>query len=683
MLTGKLLRLALDFAVRIKNRKRERFEGLKLFMARIKGFFNLLGFIAQPWLCVVVYLWALELRAAVGTESAPPSAWLADCGAILLTLAFWTFALCLALSACGMLVGRRVALGCNSFAAKAAFIAVTALHFVRWLVNWRLSFSDHDAVLIFLFAATAVFAIWVLVRRKKALAPQGTSLNFTDCFYFGALPVLLGTTVFTGARVAGYLVSGRSAPDAIAGVSSKSENVSDRPNVILVVSDALRAESMSLYGHSRETTPQLDQWAKRVAVFLQMHSNSTSTKPSITTILSGKHPFSHGRLTKGQPPYRSSENLLQELRAFGYTVAAVTSNEDASLNLLGFGDYLTQPERTAFEFLSLRWLREHGIYPTPTGGRLYQSLAQFLPFIGYPARTSYYGFADVTLDNAQALLTRLKQPFFLFVHIHEPHDPYDASPRFKERYSSPEAIGLRKKLPSSYYSHYGIELQTAVDAYRNQYEESISFLDAELGRFISYVERLRWANNLLFILTGDHGESFERGFMNHGDDLYETSTHVPLVIRFPGQQQGARIRGLVQSTDIAPTILSVAGIPVPAWMDGRPLRLSETPRPAPTVTINFKDPVGQQIFSLPTKLAIWAMDYKMIVTCDSPGIELYNLSEDPRENLDLSNQKTGLVDELTHELKARLQGRFAKQMESCVDSNNSRRVIHERDFRKD
>ncbi|MGE5302444.1 MAG: sulfatase [Alphaproteobacteria bacterium] len=652
-------------------------------MARIKGFFNLLGLIAQPWLCVIVYLWALELRAAVGTESEPVSAWLADCGAILLTLTFWTFALCLALSVCGMLTGRRIALGCSTFAAKVAFIAVTALHLIRWLVNWRSSFSEHDAVLIFLFAASLVFAIWVLLRRKKALVPQSTPLDFADCFYFGALPVLLGVAVFTGARVAGYLVSGRLAPEAIAGVSSKTENSSGHPNVILVVSDALRAASMSLYGHSRETTPQLERWAKRATVFLQMHSNSTSTKPSITTILSGKHPFSHGRLTKGQPPYRASENLLQALRALGYTVAAVTSNEDASLNLLGFGNYVTQPERPAFEFLSLGWLREHGIYPTPTGGRVYQSLAQFLPFIGYPARTSYYGFADTSLDNAEALLSGLKQPFFLFVHIHEPHDPYDSSSRFKGRYSSPEAGALRKKIPSSYYSRYGIELQPAVDAYRDQYEESISFLDAELGRFLGDIERLQWANSLLVILTGDHGESFERGFMNHGEDLYETSTHVPLVIRFPGQQQGARIRGLVQSIDIAPTILSVAGISVPAWMDGQPLRPNEAPKAAPAVTINFKDAVGQRSFSLPTKLAIWSKDYKMIVNCDSPGIELYDLSQDPRENLDLSNQKAGLVDELTHELRERLQGRWAKQMESCVDSNNRGRVIHERDFRKD
>ena len=643
-------------------------------MARIRASLNVFNAIVQPWLCVTVYLWALELRAAVGTEPEPVSAWLADCGAILLTLTSWTLILGLALSAGAMLIGRRFALKCNVFAATAALIIVTALHFVRWLVNWRSLFPAHDGGLIFLIAASLVFAAWVFLRRKKGASAAGTALNFTDSFYFAALPVLLGMTALAGEKVWGSLSSGGVGYNATA--AARSDTRAQRPNIILIVSDALRAESLSLYGRSRETTPRLDQWAKSATMFLQMHSNSTSTKPSITTILSGKHPFSHGRLTKGQAVYRSKENLLQELRAHGYTTAAVTSNEDASLKLLGFGDYLTQPERTAFQFLTLGWLREHGIYPTPTGGRIYQSLAQLLPFIGYPTKTSYYGFADVTFDNAKALLNGLKQPFFLFVHIHEPHDPYDAPPQFRGKLSSPEAAGLKKKLPSSIYSRYPIDLQSAVDAYRDEYEESISFLDEEVGRFVGYLGRRPWANNLLLIFTGDHGESFERGFMNHGEDLYENSTHVPLVIRFPGQQAGGRIRGPAQSIDVAPTILSVAGIAVPAWMDGQPVSPIGAAQPAPAVAINFKDGIGQQTFSLPTKIAIWSQDYKMILSCDNPATELYNLSEDPREAQDVSDEQTTVVEELMRELKGRLQGRFGKPMEVCADTNSKRRVFH-------
>ena len=79
-------------------------------------------------------------------------------------------------------------------------------------------------------------------------------------------------------------------------------------------------------------------------------------------------------------------------------------------------------------------------------------------------------------------------------------------------------------------------------------------------------------NNTLVILTADHGESFERGYFLHGEDLSEQSTHVPFLIRYPGQKKGERIGGLTQSTDIAPTILNVVGVPKPDWMEGQALK---------------------------------------------------------------------------------------------------------------
>ena len=76
------------------------------------------------------------------------------------------------------------------------------------------------------------------------------------------------------------------------------------------------------------------------------------------------------------------------------------------------------------------------------------------------------------------------------------------------------------------------------------------------------------SQNTLLVLTTDHGDSFERGFLNHGEDLYENSIHVPLVIKFPGQRKGERLFFPVQSIDIAPTIVETAGIAVPN-VDGR------------------------------------------------------------------------------------------------------------------
>ena len=134
--------------------------------------------------------------------------------------------------------------------------------------------------------------------------------------------------------------------------------------MVLIVADALRAQNMSLYGYARKTTPFLESFAQQSSVYTQMYSNSTSTRTSLTSILSGKHPFSHGRLTKFLPAYDSPENLLALLRDHGYTTAAITSNSDATFYMLGLVPYLVHGEYPNFRRLTLSWLRDLGVYPT-------------------------------------------------------------------------------------------------------------------------------------------------------------------------------------------------------------------------------------------------------------------------------------------------------------------------------
>jgi len=399
---------------------------------------------------------------------------------------------------------------------------------------------------------------------------------------------------------------------------------------------------------------------------METHANSTSTKPSMTTILTGKLPLSHGRLTKAQPPERSGENLLRVLRDHGYYVGAVTSNEDASLSLLGFGSFLSDKEHPAFEHLTLTWLRQHGIYPTPTGGRIYQSLAQFLPILGYPRKTAYYGFADDTLNVATDFIARAKKPFFLLVHLHEPHDPYDTPSPFRGMYSTPVPPTVRRTLSSSHYGRYDDTSQADADSYRDQYEESVRYADERLGRFFGEIDNLLQAEKSVVVITSDHGESFERGYMNHGEDLFESSTHIPLVIRFPRQGRGARLSGLTQSIDIAPTLLSAAGIEAPKWMDGRALFPDRAPDIESTLTINFKDPIGQRTFDTPTKLAIWSKPYKLIQNCETGEARLYNLTDDPGEKTDLTSTAPAALKRLQRLLKGRLASQIKGPKINCV-----------------
>jgi arylsulfatase A-like enzyme len=212
-------------------------------------------------------------------------------------------------------------------------------------------------------------------------------------------------------------------------------------------------------------------------------------------------------------------------------------------------------------------------------------------------------------------------------------------------------------------------LQPGVDFYRDQYEESVSYLDAQLGEFLQSLASPPASENVAVIFTGDHGESFERGYMNHGEELYETSTHVPLVIRFPNQSRGMRLAGLAQSVDIAPTILSVAGVEVPRWMDGRALGPDKIPQTDSTVAVNFKDPVGQTTYPLPTKLAIWSKPFKLIQNCQSGHAALYNWRDDPREKVDLlRSAPAGIVEKLRRSLNAKLDKQTKGPKMTCAGS---------------
>ena len=156
--------------------------------------FSLYGQILWPWLCVVVYLWAVELQAVFSlADHEPLTDRLADCSAILYTLIFWTMIGCAALVLPGLLFGRSVIIRINTLVCKAILVFITALYFIRWLVKWVILYTSYEAILWLLAATVSVLGIVALRWRKE-------TRNFTDsnfhslreCFYFAVVPVLLG-----------------------------------------------------------------------------------------------------------------------------------------------------------------------------------------------------------------------------------------------------------------------------------------------------------------------------------------------------------------------------------------------------------------------------------------------------------------------------------------------------------
>jgi len=626
---------------------------------------RLYGQFLRSWLTVVVYLWTLELFAVFAMGDPEPLLdRLADCSAILWTLAFWTASAVVALWSAALISNRMKLLVLSDRCVKVALVLVTAICFVRWVFNWTMFFNNPDAVLYVLIPICLILGVSVWLRRKNRSQRELSVLSLSDGWNYFALPVLLVTFIILAVKV-GENVTVLSANRAVVRRAAAPKGAQPRPNVVLIVADALRAQNMSLYGYRKKTTPFLDRFAEKSHVYSQMYTNSTSTRPSLTSILSGKHPFSHGRLTKFLPAYENPENLAALLRDNGYTTAAVTSHVDATFHSLGLAKYLVHGEYPNFRRLTLSWLRDNGVYPTSSGIRVYDELSQIFPFLGFPEKTLSHGQADDALQRAARLAAELPEPYFLFVHVFEPHSPYQAPLPFRGKYAKLDYREVDEKISSQYYRRYQPELQPFVDAHRDHYDEAIEYLDSELAQFVQALERSPKTRNSLLIVTSDHGESFERGFLNHGEDLYESSVHIPLIIKMPNQQTSLRSPVPVQSIDLAPTILETVGVDIPGWMDGVAVTSQRNHAARDRLIINYKDPVDRRIYDLPTKLAIRSQPYKMIVSCDTQKVELYDIDRDPGEQTNLASIERLTLKELWERLKRNLDKQRSAQRMIC------------------
>lgn len=609
------------------------------------------GIFVRPWLCVVLYLWGLELQAVYHADFTPLLDSLADCVSILWTLFSWCAALGALISLGGLVWDQTFLRRVNESICRASCVIVSGLFLTRWLQGWQAFEPGGSVIYWLLLIICSLLYLWVRLRSKVVRDESASViLTWRDCFSYLVLPVIIATVALVGIKIAGSTHLQQTAQAFVPGMA-RLEGRKDLHNVIVITSDSLRAQSISPYGGGDKTTPHLDQFAKASSVYLNTHANSTTTAPSILGLLTGKNPITHGRLTRELPPSNNSaESVFQVIRKNGYVTAAVTSNADAAIMTLGLQGVLSVPEVTAFRFSPFSWLRNWGVYPTRIGERMYQDLAAFWP-LGFPRRTSDHGNVDDTLDSARDLISRLRQPFFVFIHIHEPHAPHFLPATF-ENVQIPEPE-LRRANTSKleFYSHYPDVFQTVVDAYKTQYDASIRTVDVALGKFFASLKEQSWFDNAVIIFTADHGESFERGYFYHGEALYENSTWVPLIIRFPRQRDGERVVGLTQTLDIAPTILKVLNIPIPAWMEGQALSQNTVPGKRATVATNYRHPDPDLSYPLPTKLAIWLDRYKMIVDC-APGVtELYDLSADPVEQFNIADQRSDLVKEMKQHLR--------------------------------
>jgi len=404
----------------------------------------------------------------------------------------------------------------------------------------------------------------------------------------------------------------------------------DKPrNVVLVVVDTLRADHLSVYGYHRSTSPRLEDWAARGVVFDRAFATSPWTLPTFGSVLTGLWPAQHGagaRLQDGSKKWRRAPlseavtTLPEVMQQHGFTTAAIVNNT----------------------FLRERFGAARGFefYDYDKGRR-----------------------AGVVVDLAQGWLSENGQdPFFLMVHMIDPHLPYFPPEDFLGKFGQvpAEAIeprGRRKivhRLPE--LSEVDKEFLGA------RYDEEVAYVDQELGRFFRNLEVQGLWDQTLVILTADHGEElFDHGGFEHGHSMFQEVLRVPLLMWGPGIAAG-RVDSPVSVVDLAPTIYEAMGIEVENELSGVSLwdSLIAGERNARREILAQNTLWGRE------HKAIISWPYKLIFDPKSGRLQLYDLAMDSLEQQDLAEDKSVVAKELERLLLERLAGLEASPVDPAV-----------------
>ena len=462
-----------------------------------------------------------------------------------------------------------------------------------------------------------------------------------------------------------------------------------RPNVIMLLFDALSAFNLSLYGYHRQTSPNLDLLAQRATVYHAHRTAANFTTPSTASLFTGASPLRHRAFSLGGLIQREllRFNLWTELEG-SYHRVAFTQNVYADIILNQFGSQLDlHPSVDSFSLLG-HTIYSHlaprdGVYGfkgfdeflfarEQAHGSLFLSLFRDLFMqaerqiktaelankypLGLPrlSNTDVHYSIDQVLDGVGTLLAELPQPFFAYIHLMPPHAPYLPSAEFLGCFDDGWMPPEKKK----HRLAAGLSPQR-LNQLRRFYDEVIAQVDNELGRLLEGLEQAGLLDNTYFIVTSDHGELFERGEHGHSTPLlYEPVIRVPLVVRAPGQSQREDVYSPTTNLDIAPSLIALADKSIPEWCEGRvlPSLGGDTSERSIMIAEAKKNPARSPLKK--ASLALIRGRYKLIhymgYRYGREEFELYDLENDPDE---LHNIIEGHP--LEEEMKAELLERLA------------------------
>jgi arylsulfatase A-like enzyme len=314
-------------------------------------------------------------------------------------------------------------------------------------------------------------------------------------------------------------------------------------SVLLITIDTLRADHLGAYGYARGTSPSIDALAAEGTLFERAYTYWPKTRGSFVMMMTGRTPSRNG-YSKTHPGLLDfNPTLASVLKAAGYRTAAVVDNPNVGRAHGYAKDFDSYRETWEETELASEWDRTQAI-----SGDAIRFLAEARP----------------------------DQPSFLWLHYVNPHAPYAPPPPWDTRFV-PEPGGKGLRVVASFRG--GIPRQWAIPGknrladYVALYDGEIAAVDAEVGRVLEALRRSAIKDRTLVILTSDHGESLGEHdyFFDHGEDLFDPSLRVPLVIVAPGGAPVRRSGFLASTLDLMPTILDAAQVSYPPELAGTSL----------------------------------------------------------------------------------------------------------------
>jgi arylsulfatase A-like enzyme len=377
-----------------------------------------------------------------------------------------------------------------------------------------------------------------------------------------------------------------------------------RPNVLLVVVDTLRKDHLGCYGYHRNTSPNIDRLAEVAVRYDNAISQAPWTSPSLSSLFTSLYPSAIG-IEDVQFVLDDELILLSEvLRDHGYTTGAVVSHT----------------------YCASWW-----------------NFSQGFDFFEEGAIYSQVSSPDVTRDALKFLDRYKAEPFFLFLHYFDPHDAYLVHPGFEFSTGRPYEGPVKGRLNAKMLRELPPVLRPEdIDEIVRHYDSEVAFTDKHVGKVLDRLRHLELFDDALIIVTADHGEEFkDHGGLRHGYTLYQELINVPLIIKYPGLGAGV-VKETVALLDLYPTVLGVASLSVDHEIEGIPLvPFHAAAREGPRTVFSETSRHGRS-----ERRAAVSGPLKIIRDLKGDTLETYDLSTDPGERRDLSDQHVAGLESL-------------------------------------